>query len=77
MALALIVGVPVATPVTGTNTEVDPPGMVTDKGTVAAPVVEPSETISPAAGAGAERSNTRFVDEPALTAGLIGKKVMV
>jgi len=61
-ALARIVtGPPCATPVTGTGTLVEPAGITTVAGTVATPVLlELTFSVTPPAGAGAERVRVRF-----------------
>jgi hypothetical protein len=65
---AVMTEVPAVTPATGTLTEVAPARIVTDDGTVATAVLpELILTVTPPAGADAERVKVRFLVEPAPT----------
>jgi hypothetical protein len=77
-ALAWIVAVPTATPVTGTETLLAFAGMVTVAGTVAAPaLLELRVTVRPPAGAVPDKFSVRFCVVAPLMVRLVGEKLSV
>lgn len=65
VAEAVITAEPGTKPATGTCAVVAPPAIRTVAGTLAtAPLLEPSVTVNPPAGAAPERVNSKFCDEP-------------